>query len=47
MTLTAEKCKVTGSGVPLDYKIENKKFAINEEETPIVKRIFETYLVVL
>ena len=44
MTLTAEKCEFTGSGVPLGYKIVDKKFAINEDEAPIVKRIFEMYL---
>jgi len=44
MTLTAEKCEFTGSGVPLGYKIIDKKFAIHEEEAPIVKRIFEMYL---
>ena len=44
MTLTAEKCEFTGSGVPLGYKIVDKKFAINEETAPIVKRIFEMYL---
>ena len=44
MTLTAEKCEFTGSGVPLGYKIIDKKFTVNEEEAPIVKRIFEMYL---
>ena len=44
MTLTAEKWEFTGSGVPLGYKIINKKFAVNEEEAPIVKRIYEMYL---
>ena len=44
MTLTAEKCEFTGSGVPLGYRIVDKKFAVNEEEAPIVKRIFEMYL---
>ena len=44
MTLTAEKCEFTGSGVPLGYKIVDKKFAINKQEAPIVKRIFEMYL---
>ena len=44
MTLTAEKCEFTGSGVPLGYKIVDKKFAINDDEAPIVKRIFEMYL---
>jgi len=44
MALTAEKCEFTGSGVPLGYKIVDKKFAINEEEAPVVKRIFDMYL---
>ena len=44
MTLTAEKCEFTGSGVPLGYKIVDKKFAIDEESAPIVKQIFELYL---
>ena len=44
MALTAEKCEFTGSGVPLGYKIVDKKFALNEDEAPIVKRIFEMYL---
>ena len=44
MTLTAQKCEFTGSGVPLGYKIIDKKFAIDEEAAPIVKRIFEMYL---
>ena len=44
MMLTAQKCEFTGSGVPLGYKIVDKKFAIDEETAPIVKRIFEMYL---
>ena len=44
MGLTAQKCEFTGSGVPLGYKIVDKKFAIDEETAPIVKRIFEMYL---
>jgi len=44
MELTAQKCEFTGSGVPLGYKIVDKKFAINKDEAPIVKRIFEMYL---
>ena len=44
MVLTAQKCEFTGSGVPLGYKIVAKKFAIDEETAPIVKRIFEMYL---
>ena len=44
MALSAQKCEFTGSGVPLGYKIVDKKFAIDEETAPIVKRIFEMYL---
>ena len=44
MRLNAEKCLFTGAGVPLGYKIVDKKFVINDEEASIVKRIFETYL---
>ena len=44
MALTAQKCEFTGSGVPLGYKIVDKKFAVCEETAPIVKRIFEMYL---
>ena len=44
MQLNAEKCLYTGSGVPLGYKIFDKKFVIDEETAPIVKRIFEMYL---
>ena len=44
MELTAQKCEFTGSGVPLGYKIVDKKYAVNEDEAPIVKRIFEMYL---
>ena len=44
MALTAQKCEFTGVGVPLGYKIVDKKFAFDEETAPIVKRIFEMYL---
>ena len=44
LTLNAEKCLFTGSGVPLGYKIIDKKYAVNEDEAPVVKRIFEMYL---
>ena len=44
MALTAQKCLFTGSGVPLGYKIVDRKFAVDEETAPIVKRIFEMYL---
>jgi len=44
MRLNAEKCLYTGSGVPLGYKIVDKKFVTDDETAPIVKRIFEMYL---
>jgi DNA invertase Pin-like site-specific DNA recombinase len=44
MALTAQKCEFTGAGVPLGYKIADKKFAVDEATAPIVKRIFEMYL---
>jgi DNA invertase Pin-like site-specific DNA recombinase len=45
MSINAEKCLATGGNVALGYKIdEDKRFAINEEEASIVKRIFEMYL---
>ena len=44
LELNARKCLFTGSGVPLGYKIVEKKFAIDEETAPIVKGIFEMYL---
>jgi len=44
MALTAQKCEFTGANVPLGYKIVGKKYAIDEETVPIVKRIFEMYL---
>jgi DNA invertase Pin-like site-specific DNA recombinase len=44
MRLNAEKCLYTGAGVPLGYKIIDKKFAVDEETAPVVKRIFEMYL---
>ena len=44
MEINAQKCLFTGSGVPLGYKIVEKKFALDEETAPIVNRIFEMYL---
>jgi len=44
MRLNAEKCLYTGSGVPLGYKIIDKKFVIDDETSQIIKRIFEMYL---
>ena len=44
MRLNAEKGLYTGSGVPLGYKIVEKRFTIDDETAPIVKSIFEMYL---
>ena len=44
MSLTAEKCEHTGSYTPLGYKVVDKKYALHEDEAPIVKRMFEMYL---
>ena len=44
MELMALKGEYTGSVVPLGYKIVDKKFVIDTETAPIVKRIFEMYL---
>jgi hypothetical protein len=44
MALTAQKCEFTGAGVPLGYKIEDKKYVIEPKTAPIVNRIFELYL---
>ena len=44
MQLNAEKGLFTGAGVPLGYKIVDKRFAVDDETAPIVKRIFEMYL---
>ena len=43
MQINAEKCLCNGGKTPLGYKIENKKYIINEEEAGIVKKIFEMY----
>ena len=37
MALTAEKCEFTGAGVPLGYKIIDKKYAVDEETAPLSK----------
>ena len=44
MMLNAEKALYTGAGVPLGYKIVDKKFVVDDDTAPIVKRIFEMYL---
>lgn len=45
MDLNGEKCLVTGGGTALGFKVdkETKKYVIDEERAPIVRRIFEMY----
>lgn len=45
MDLNGEKCLVNGGATPLGYKIdkEAKKYIVDEERAPVVKRIFEMY----
>ena len=44
LEINAQKCLFTGNGVALGYKIVDKRFAIDEETAPVVRRIFEMYL---
>jgi DNA invertase Pin-like site-specific DNA recombinase len=45
MALNAEKCLYNGSGLALGYSVdEQKRFILNKEEVPIVRKIFEMYL---
>ena len=45
MTINAEKCLFTGSGLSLGYDIdENKRYIINDGEAAVVRRIYEMYL---
>lgn len=45
MDLNGEKCLVTGGGTALGFKVdkETKKYVIDEERAPVVRRIFEMY----
>lgn len=43
MKESAYKCHSTGGAVPLGYRIENKKFVIDETTAPIVKEAFALY----
>lgn len=43
MGINAEKAMSNGGVTPLGYKIENKKYVINEETAPIVQEIFTKY----
>lgn len=43
--LNAEKCLYNGSGLSLGYAVdENKRYILDTEKAPIVKKIFEMYL---
>ena len=44
LEINAQKCLFTGNGVALGYKIVDKRFVIDEETAPIVKRIFDMFL---
>ena len=43
MTESALKCNSTGGHIPLGYKIENKKYVIDETTAPIVREAFKMY----
>lgn len=43
MNLNAEKCIYNGGTVPFGFKIVNKKYTIDVEAAPYVKKIFEMY----
>ena len=45
LAINAQKCLYTGNGAALGYKIIDKKFVIDEEAAPIVRCIFELYLI--
>ena len=41
MQINAEKCLAVGGMKILGYKIQEKKYAIDQDEAPIVKKIFQ------
>lgn len=43
MDYNAERCLYNGGGVPLGYKIVNKRFEIDMDTSPVVRSIFELY----
>jgi DNA invertase Pin-like site-specific DNA recombinase len=43
LSINAEKCLVSGS-IPLGYKPIDKKFVIDENTAPIIRKVFEMYL---
>jgi DNA invertase Pin-like site-specific DNA recombinase len=42
--MNAERALYTGAGVPVGYKIAERKFEIDAQSAPTVKRVFEMYL---
>ena len=44
MQINAEKCLAVGGMKILGYKIQEKKYAIDQDEAPIVKKIFQMYI---
>lgn len=44
MQINAEKCLAVGGTKILGYKIQEKKYAIDQDEAPIVKKIFQMYI---
>lgn len=43
MNINAEKCLSNGGTTPFGYRIEDKRYVINEQTAPIVKEIFTKY----
>ena len=44
LEINAQKCLSTGGGIALEFKVVDKKFEIDEDKAPVVKRIYEMYL---
>lgn len=44
MRVAAEKCQYNGGFVPIGYKIVEKRYVVDEEKAPIVRRIFSDYV---
>ncbi len=43
MNINAEKCLYNGGTIPFGYKVENKRYVLNNETAPFAKQIFEMY----
>ena len=43
MSINAEKCLSNGGTIPFGYKVEDRKYVINEKTAPIVQEIFNRY----